>query len=54
MTSGKRYGLGFWLDPLHLEGIDAGVWFESVPGKYTALSNDPSSAQPVACALHQL
>ena len=54
MTTGERYGLGFWLDPLHLEGIDAGVWFKSVPGKYTALSNDPSSARPVAHALRQL
>jgi CubicO group peptidase (beta-lactamase class C family) len=49
MTSGDGvYGLGFWLDPLHLEGIDAGVWFMSVPGRYTALTNDPSTARPVA------
>jgi CubicO group peptidase (beta-lactamase class C family) len=54
MTAGERYGLGFWLDPLHLEGIDAGAWFESVPTKYTALSNDPSTARPVARALRQL
>jgi CubicO group peptidase (beta-lactamase class C family) len=54
MTTGERYGLGFWLDPLHLEGIDAGVWFESVRGKYTALSNHPSTARPVARALHKL
>jgi CubicO group peptidase (beta-lactamase class C family) len=54
MTGGEGYGLGFWLDPLHLEGLDAGVWFESVPGKYTALSNDPSTARPVARALQQL
>ncbi|HKP18977.1 MAG TPA: serine hydrolase domain-containing protein [Gaiellaceae bacterium] len=54
MTTGDRYGLGFWLDPLHLEGIDAGVWFMSRPGRYTALSNDPSTAPPVARALRQL
>lgn len=54
MTSGERYGLGFWLDPLHLEGIDAGVWFKSVPRRYTALSNDPSTARPVAYALRRL
>ena len=51
MTSGGRYGLGFWLDPLRLSGADAGVWFESVRASYTALSNDPSTAQPVARAL---
>lgn len=54
MTAGERYGLGFWLDPLHLEGFDAGVWFESVPAKYTALCNDPSTARPVARALKEL
>jgi CubicO group peptidase (beta-lactamase class C family) len=54
MTRGERYGLGFWLDPLRLGGIDAGVWFESVSGKYTALSNDPSTTRPVAHALRQL
>ena len=54
MTTGERYGLGFWLDPLRLEGFDAGVWFESVRGRYTALSNNPSTARPVARALQQL
>ena len=34
-TTGKRYGLGFWLDPtdtrVSLEGCDAGVSFPKHP-----------------------
>lgn len=52
MTSGNRYGLGFWLDPLRLVGGDAGVAFESVRGRYTLLANDVDGARPVARALH--
>ena len=54
MTAGERYGLGFWLDPLRLTGSDAGVWFESVRAKYTAISNDPTTARPVARSLQKL
>jgi CubicO group peptidase (beta-lactamase class C family) len=51
MTSGSRYGLGFWLDPLRLVGADAGVAFESTHGKYTLLANEAAGAWPVARAL---
>ncbi len=54
MTKGERYGLGFWLSPLRLTGSDAGVWFESVRKRYTAISNDPTTAPPVARALWEL
>jgi CubicO group peptidase (beta-lactamase class C family) len=53
MTRGERYGLGFWLDPLRLEGSDAGVGFTSVAGRWTLLTNDPSTAGPVARALRE-
>ena len=53
MTRGKRYGLGFWLDPLRLEGIDAGTGFTSVAGRWTLLTNDPGTAGPVARALRE-
>jgi CubicO group peptidase (beta-lactamase class C family) len=51
MTSGERYGLGVWLDPLRLEGLDAGAAFESVRGRYTLLANEVAGARVVAHAL---
>lgn len=53
MTRGERYGLGFWLDPLRLEGLDAGTGFTSVAGGWTLLTNEPSTARPVARALQE-
>jgi len=53
MTRGKRYGLGFWLDPLRLDGGDAGTAFISVAGRWTLLTNDPSTARPVARTLRE-
>jgi len=53
MTRGDRYGLGFWLDPLRLEGGDAGAAFISVAGRWTLLTNDPATAGPVARALRE-
>jgi hypothetical protein len=46
-------GLGFWLDPLRLEGLDAGTGFTSVAGGWTLLTNEPSTARPVARALQE-
>lgn len=47
MTRGERYGLGVWLDPVRLEGSDAGVSFRSVRGRYTVVSNTTGGAWPV-------
>ena len=59
-TTGKRYGLGFWLDPtdsrVSLEGCDAGVSFRSTHDRRRALtttviSNSTDGAWPVVRAL---
>jgi CubicO group peptidase (beta-lactamase class C family) len=47
----ERYGLGFWLDPLSLEGADAGVSFRSVHGRYTVVSNTTEGAWPICRSL---
>lgn len=55
--SGRRYGLGFWLHPstgaVNLEGVDAGVSFESVHDPRsdltcTVIANTTDGAWPVA------
>jgi CubicO group peptidase (beta-lactamase class C family) len=62
-SSGKRYGLGFWLDEsgdvVLLEGYDAGASFRSVhdPGgrfTYTVISNTSDGAWPVVRSLAEL
>ncbi len=59
-TTGKRYGLGFWLDPtdtrVSLEGCDAGVSFRSIHDQSrdlttTVVSNSTEGAWPVLRAL---
>ena len=59
-TTGKRYGLGFWLDPtdtrVSLEGCDAGVSFRSIHDQSrdlttTVVSNSTGGAWPVLRAL---
>jgi CubicO group peptidase (beta-lactamase class C family) len=56
-SSGKRYGLGFWLhattDTAMLEGCDAGVSFRTVHDPhatltYTVISNTTDGAWPIA------
>jgi hypothetical protein len=56
-TGSARYGLGFWVDPVHdgivfLEGADAGVSFRSVHDQarattYTVASNSSFGAWPM-------
>lgn len=59
-TTGKRYGLGFWLDPtdsrVSLEGCDAGVSFRSTHDRSrdlttTVISNSTDGAWPLVRAL---
>ena len=59
-TTGKRYGLGFWLDPtdtrVSLEGCNAGVSFLSIHDQSrdltaTVVSNSTEGALPVVRAL---
>jgi hypothetical protein len=61
-SEGRRYGLGFWLDPagpaVLLEGSDAGVSFRSmlVPDQctFTVISNISNGAWTVAGELEHL
>lgn len=50
---GAGYGLGFWLDPVRIEGFDAGTSFYSARGRFSVLSNTTTGAWPVARVLVQ-